>query len=56
MSHVYVVLEYNSKKSGPKVHAVFANKEIARDKADKLVKRHKRPGYVAVLRKRILGL
>lgn len=54
-SYIFVVLEYNSKKSDPKVHGVFAIREHAEAKAEKLRTRHKRPGYIAVLKQRIRG-
>ena len=53
--HVFVVLEYNTGKQDPKLHAVFSKREYAEAKAEKLRTRHKAKGYIAVLKQRILG-
>jgi hypothetical protein len=55
VTHVHVVLEM-PEEGEPTVHGVFANREHAEDKKRKLHTRHKRHGYVAVLKQRIKGI
>jgi hypothetical protein len=58
-THVYVVMEIPSDDSPAigeaRVHGVFANREHAEAKKEKLYSRHKRAGYVAVLKQKIRG-
>jgi hypothetical protein len=56
-NHVYVVLEIPEDDSGipPEIHGVFAKREHAEEKKAKLISRHRRKGYIAVLKQRIKG-
>ena len=55
-TYVHVVLEYPlGVKGDPVVHGVFANREYAETQAKILPERHKKVGYIAVLKKRIKG-
>lgn len=55
---IFAVLEYNvyETRQEPFLHGVFSKRRYAEGKAEKLVSRHKRKGYIAVIEKRILGL
>lgn len=59
IKHVYVVLEMPDETSmigEAKVHGVFANREHAEAQKEKLYSRHKRAGYVAVLKQKVRGV
>lgn len=54
-SYVYVVLEYHSENTGPRVHDVFINEQEAQGKKESLTLPTKTTNYVAVLKKPLRG-
>lgn len=55
-SHVYIVLEIPTEADEePKIHGVYANREHADNHVVKLFTRHKRKGYIAVLKQKVRG-